>query len=304
MIHCIYHDGCPDGFSAAWTVRQAYGLKNEIEFWPTSWADPIMIYPNPGDLIIVADFAYPPETLHLWAEEGAIVRVFDHHMSSSKWFEGWEDTSQISVVFDMERSGAGITWDCLMSNYKRPKLIDYVEDRDLWRNALPGSLDISPLFMGTPMTWLNWDELRSSIENGDAAIAGRAMRTMREKIINDIVVTQEREMTIGDILTRVCASPHSFGSDVAGALAQESETAGNLGVAAYYVDKRSGRQFGLRSTENGPDVSVIAESYGGGGHVHAAGFEVEWGHELAPIYGFGTLYDGLGPDGPWEPQPA
>ena len=39
----------------------------------------------------------------------------------------------IHVVFDKERSGAGITWDVLFDGEPRPPLIDRIEDRDIWR---------------------------------------------------------------------------------------------------------------------------------------------------------------------------
>jgi nanoRNase/pAp phosphatase (c-di-AMP/oligoRNAs hydrolase) len=39
--------------------------------------------------------------------------------------------------------------------------------------------------------------------------------------------------------------------------------------------------FSLRSTEEGLDVAEIAKQYGGGGHKHASGFRVPFGHELA-----------------------
>jgi nanoRNase/pAp phosphatase (c-di-AMP/oligoRNAs hydrolase) len=35
--------------------------------------------------------------------------------------------------------------------------------------------------------------------------------------------------------------------------------------------------FSLRSDRNGRDVAAIAEGYGGGGHRHAAGFQVPFG---------------------------
>jgi oligoribonuclease NrnB/cAMP/cGMP phosphodiesterase (DHH superfamily) len=59
-----------------------------------------------------------------------------------------------------------------------------------------------------------------------------------------------------------------------------SEVAGELakgypfGVA--WFQRQDGKyQFSLRSTEAGVDVSLVAKSFGGGGHKNAAGFEVK-----------------------------
>jgi nanoRNase/pAp phosphatase (c-di-AMP/oligoRNAs hydrolase) len=60
-----------------------------------------------------------------------------------------------------------------------------------------------------------------------------------------------------------------FGSDTAHELAQ-----GALFGAYWFLRADGVVQFGLRSTEDGIDVSEIAATYGGGGHKHAAGFQV------------------------------
>jgi uncharacterized protein len=44
--------------------------------------------------------------------------------------------------------------------------------------------------------------------------------------------------------------------------------------AACYWDTPAGRVFSLRSAGLGLDVSAIAKRFGGGGHLHAAGFSV------------------------------
>jgi oligoribonuclease NrnB/cAMP/cGMP phosphodiesterase (DHH superfamily) len=50
-------------------------------------------------------------------------------------------------------------------------------------------------------------------------------------------------------------------------------------VAAAYFDRADARVFSLRSDRAGIDVAAIAERYGGGGHRHAAGFQVRFGWE-------------------------
>lgn len=52
-------------------------------------------------------------------------------------------------------------------------------------------------------------------------------------------------------------------------LAKRSES--GVGVV-WHLDGETYR-WELRSTADGPDVSEIAEAYGGGGHAHAAGFQ-------------------------------
>lgn len=273
-MHCIYHGGCPDGFTAAWVVRQFFTC--EVTLHEGRYGDPPPDGIGPDADVLIVDFSYPrAELLDLCARVGTVT-VLDHHASAERDLAGIE-APNLTVVFDMERSGAGITWDHLRAPEPRPRLVDYVEDRDLWRFALPESHDIAPLFMGTPMAFEEWDALAHDLEHRweVASAQGRAMRRMREKIIGEIVATAWL-MTIAGYTVPVAASPYALGSDVAGALAR------GYPFAAYYVDRPEHRQFGLRSDPAGEDVSLIAGQYGGGGHPHAAGFTVPWGHELAP----------------------
>lgn len=273
-IHCIYHGGCPDGFTAAWVVRQFF--TTNVTFHEGRYGDPAPDDIGPDDDVLIVDFSYPRAELLDLCARVATVTVLDHHASAQRDLDGIEAWN-LTVVFDMERSGAGISWDHLWAPEPRPRLVDYVEDRDLWRFALPESQDIAPLFMGTPMTWEDWDALAHDLEHAwpVASAQGRAMRRMREKIIGEVVATA-RLMTIAGYTVPVASSPYALGSDVAGELAVGAHFAG------YYVDRPEHRQFGLRSTDDGLDVSLIAGEYGGGGHPHAAGFTVPWGHELAP----------------------
>ena len=57
-------------------------------------------------------------------------------------------------------------------------------------------------------------------------------------------------------------------SDIAGELAKGRP------FGAVYFDRADGkRQWSLRSTDEGVDVSEIAKVHGGGGHKNAAGYE-------------------------------
>ena len=67
-------------------------------------------------------------------------------------------------------------------------------------------------------------------------------------------------------------APYYLASDVAGELAQESES--QIG-AVFWVNIDGSVTFSLRSRKGGPDVGSIASAFGGGGHPGAAGFKYE-----------------------------
>jgi oligoribonuclease NrnB/cAMP/cGMP phosphodiesterase (DHH superfamily) len=272
-LWCIYHGGCPDGFTAAWVVGQRFG--EDVAYHAGRYGAPPPDCIETDAAVFIVDFSYPRDQLVELCDRVAHVEVYDHHASAQRDLDGLTH-DRLAVVFDMDRSGAGITWDELFPAKPRPLLVDYVEDRDLWRFSLVDSEDVAPLFMGTEMDFAAWDSLADALDTRwDMALAqGRAMRQMREKIIAEIASTA-RLMRIAEFTVPVAGSPYALGSDVAGVLAEGAH------FAAYYVDRPEHRQFGLRSTDHGLDVSLIAGQYGGGGHRHAAGFTVPWGHPLA-----------------------
>ena len=145
---CIYHGGCPDGFTAAWAAKQAYP---DAELVPGYYGAPP---PDVGGCdVLIVDFSYPRPVLIEMEMVASRLRVYDHHKTAEADLEGLS-----FCVFDMERSGAGLAWDELVGG-ERPWLIDYVEDRDLWRFALPDSKAVAAWVMAQPYSLDGWDAL-------------------------------------------------------------------------------------------------------------------------------------------------
>ena len=95
----------------------------------------------------------------------------------------------------------------------------------------------------------------------------------RQKEVDQLVRLTRRRMKIGGFEVPVANIPPTMVSDAGELLAQGAP------FAACYWDSSRARVFSLRSTKDGLDVSAIAERYGGGGHVHAAGFRAAIGWE-------------------------
>ena len=99
-------------------------------------------------------------------------------------------------------------------------------------------------------------------------ICEEAMLTVGELYEYDITVGELYEY---DIIHTSC--PHKYASDVCHALLQDRPVAD---IAMTYSRLANGKwRHDLRSREDGPDVSKIAQGYGGGGHKNAAGFIIE-----------------------------
>lgn len=279
---CIYHGKCADGFTAAWIISRALG--DDVEFHAGVYQDPA---PDvEGRDVIMVDFSYKLPMLKLMAMQARSILILDHHASaqadlaefigtdwSSVEHGPWFPDSGIHALFDMNRSGAGMTWDYFHRGQPRPALVDYVEDRDLWRFKLPNSRAINAFIFSYDYDFETWDLLAQDLSFGDTAAiaerAGEAIERKHHKDVAELVGVCKRRMKIGGVEVWGASIPYTLTSDAGHLMAADGEP-----FAACYWDTPEGRVFSLRSRDDGADVSLVAKQYGGGGHPHASGFRV------------------------------
>lgn len=302
---CIYHGNCADGFTAAWAVWKRFG--DEVEYVAGVYGE------APPDVtgkdVVIVDFSYKRSVLEEMAKSAGSILVLDHHktaeadLSDGGLFTaiaGWRGVMdwgryadnvaidkmenagcRIYTVFDMERSGAGITWDIFHPETRRPALVSYVEDRDLWKFEIKDSRAISAFIFSHEYTFENWEDLRSALDaEGNApALAGRAIERKHHKDVAELVAKLKRHMVIGGQLVPVANLPYTLTSDAGHLMCRPEPGLAPPPFAACYWDTPDGRVFSLRSDDQqgGADVSEIAKAYGGGGHKNAAGFRMPLG---------------------------
>jgi len=267
----IYHANCADGFTAAWAVSKAYP---DAEFFAANYgeAPPKVIDRD----VIIVDFSYKKAMLEKLMTQAKSLILLDHHQTAEADLKSFKH-QHATVVFDMNRSGAGIAWDFFQVS-KRKLLIDYVEDRDLWHFKLPHSREINSFIFSHEYTFENWDMLDHYINHRFEVVveSGTAIERKHFKDIAELLKATERRMTIGGYNVPVANMPYTLSSDAANIMAVKNQAP----FAACYMDGNEGvRTFSLRSNKDGIDVSKIAQQYGGGGHCHAAGFRRPIGWE-------------------------
>ncbi len=266
----IYHGNCIDGFCAAWCFWHQYA--GEVDFFAGSFgkAPPA----HAGRDVYLVDFSYPRAVVEQMLASAHSVTLIDHHHTAIKDLAALPGLQQF---IDQARSGATLAWDFLFPDTARPRLLEHVEDRDLWRFALPHTREILAALFSYEFSFALFDDL---IAEGDAAlqrlrVEGEVLERKRKKDMQQLLAACTRQMQIGGHWVPVANIPWLFASDAAQELAQ------NAPFAAVYWDSGQGRKFELRSRPDGADVAAIAQSYGGGGHLHAAGFMVSRKHPLA-----------------------
>ena len=262
---CIYHANCADGFGAAWAMRKAH--PNTV-FHPGVYQDPPP--PTKGHDVYMVDFAYKAPVVQEIARTANSVTVLDHHKSAYEDLGPLLTHDVIQGVFDLERSGAMITWGYFHPGVKPPPLLAHIQDRDLWQFKLHGTREIQAALFSYPYDFDVWDRLMDPAMLDELYAGGCGIERKHHKDIAELVKVCERRMVIAGHNVPVASLPYTMVSDAAHLMAQDEV------FAACYWDTPDGRVFGLRSTGSGMDVSEIAKAYGGGGHKHAARFRVSY----------------------------
>jgi len=196
-----------------------------------------------------------------------------------------------SIVFDISKSGGRLAWEYAYDLHadrnegfgkwvvrhdfyrdRAPWLVDYTEDRDLWRWKLPNSREVNAALRSHPLNFDCWDLLAATtpaqaIPWHRQVCEGAAILRAQQQTV-DTHVRHARETDIGGYKVRA-VNATTLMSEIAGTLAE-----GRPFGACYFDDGTGIRRWSLRSTADGVDVSEVAKRFpGGGGHRNAAGFE-------------------------------
>jgi uncharacterized protein len=277
----LFHNACPDGFCAAFIAHKKYPEAELIALDHGLGTGPLQVIMEQcadKDVLMVD---YSLRTRELNDELNSIAksfRIFDHHKTAQVVLEGAP-----YAVFDMNRSGAGLTWDYLFGKdsqhwgdsylfnneiQKRPWYVDYVEDRDLWKWKLPMSREICAYLGTLEFTEAAWKELDGTPPDLAASLGIGALAHIKHFVRETI--KNVRYGIVGDSRVAILNATYLNCSEIGNELAK---------MAAYSITwferKDDIIQFSLRSIGDF-DVSQIAKAYGGGGHKNASGFQLSY----------------------------
>lgn len=266
--YILYHGGCVDGFGAAYAAWRIF--KDDARYIECNYREMPLFSPQPGDSIYVLDFSFPKEVLLGW-KSICNVRVFDHHESAKKQLEDLD-----FAVFDMNRSGSGIAWDEFHGGSSRPKLIDYIEDRDIWRNVLPHTEVVSMVMHLTPKSFSDYHDMARKMDTPEEfskiVAQGEVLGLQKKAFISQQLQHAQYRPLFGFDEVGVVNTPSFMVSDLLHVVATKARSGIAMG---WQVGADGLYYYNLRSMP-GVDVSGIAESYGGGGHKAAAGFRTDF----------------------------
>ena len=269
---CFHHASCPDGFGAAWAVREAWG--SEADYRARGHDDGVDAAALAGSEVCFVDIAPPNHGLRALLESAARVLVLDHHVSSRDRFESDPRLVEAAaapphrVHFDLEHSGAVLAWEHFHPETRLPDLLAYVEDQDLWRWQLPRSREVSAAIASHPQTFDAWDRLaRTGWEElaEEGAPVVRAQQTEIERALRNVHGVwfgEHRLEAVNAVFLRAW-------------IGHELATRAAHGSPCGLVYRVQGDRVDVSIYSVGDfDVAALAAREGGGGHRNAAGFSV------------------------------
>lgn len=269
----LYHAACADGFCAAWV---AHKVMPDAEYVAVQYGqDPPAAANDKDRTLFILDFSYPGDVMfRLAAMRHKEMIVLDHHKTAEAALNGLELEllsnncgDALRTHFDMSKSGGRLAWEHFFPSKPSPWLVDYTEDRDLWRWKLFGSKEVSATLASYPRDFALWDsfdkaglDCRNRMEGEGVGI----LRYQSQQVESQAANASEIELDGHKVLA---VNATMLISEIAGKLAEDRP------FGASFFTRADGKQvWSLRSRDGGIDVSEVAKGYGGGGHRNAAGF--------------------------------
>jgi oligoribonuclease NrnB/cAMP/cGMP phosphodiesterase (DHH superfamily) len=273
----LYHGGdCRDGFCSAWIAHIKHP---EAKFIPINYGQPLPYEELRGKEVLFADFC-PAEHLNWLTEKCWHLTILDHHKTSlaklCKFLKIQEEDKleynapNLHVVFDMNKSGAMLTWEYFFSELPAPPIVNLVQDRDLWNWELGNSREFNAVIESHDMSFPTWSILSTKLENAvkrNQLIAeGAAILRYKKSLIDAQCKHADTTDCLGHTVPFMNAT--MLISEIGEQLAKDHP------YSLTWFRRKDGLYiYSLRSSEEGMDVSEIAKKMGGGGHKHAAGFQ-------------------------------
>lgn len=295
---CVYHKSCADGFCSAyivWTALVKLGGRNVdfIAMNPSSIVDDDLLNKFADKTVLIVDLSFSRDGLLNIKHVAKDVIVIDHHKTAM------DDLNDLDfAVFDMNYSGAGLLWKTYVKYLERngfpapdaefpSMLVQYVQDRDLYRFRLQNSESINSYIQSMEFDFEIWDKLDSLLSNvegtKEVTILGGVVLSIQHKMASELIpfakpvnlfIDMNKDDTVkAMVLNCPVRQLISMTGDKILKIEKDKPDNEKIDVAIMYTCfPDGGILFSMRSVPFF-DASVIAKAWGGGGHVNACGFK-------------------------------
>lgn len=278
----LFHYPCQDGLASGWITNHYHKLRNKsIELYPIQHGSPLDLSRLVEKKIIFCDWTPSPDVIEQVEQVVSEIKILDHHKTAQQALQ-----SKPYAIFDMEKSGAVLTWEYFFPTLSIPNFIQMIQDRDLWTWKLPESRNLTAgLFMLCDATRSNdYNDFTGLFEVFDGLFfVPDKFKFCLElgSIVSKTVLSKANSLAESHAKRidnyqghKVCIvnCPTDLSSDVGNILSSMDSI--DFAVLWKYNHPNQDYLVSLRSSDK-VDVSTIAKSFGGGGHPNASGFSTK-----------------------------
>jgi len=265
-LKLFYHTDL-DGKCAAAIVWRWHAGQGACEAYPINYNMPFPLASiEPGEQVVIVDYSILPAEMDQLLDRTTDVTWIDHHRTAIEKYAN--SPREVAGIRDTTEAGCVLTWRYLFPSEPVPEAVVLVGDRDIWRWAFGDrtkffntGMNAVPNAPGDPM----WG----------AVFAGNQVE---ELIADGMIIERYRESWFAGFL-----KAWAFETEIAGERALCINLA-NCGSEAFGDNEKKypilcsfvwdGRQWAVSLySATGVDVGRIAETFGGGGHPKASGFQ-------------------------------
>ena len=289
----LYHFNCRDGICSLWCYYH-YSKQSTFEkIGLNAGKDPnINDYDFSGKRILFADVCPSIEFIKRVSKIAKYIVIIDHHDTNQRKMSELDDIDNLETIFDMKLSACMLTWNYFFPNTIMPWFIEHVGARDIWQEfkdnlEIIKAIDFMELITDdnlaniTKLLKYKKKDKMKLIETGSMVI-----RIMDKTMKDESMKAYEAIMTVGNKRYNVIVGTitSEMVSDYGNYLCNNMKP--DFVVIWFYDPKNNSFYISLRGHDSSPNLAMIAETFGGGGHPKASGFKLNNNMKLKDIISF------------------
>lgn len=272
----LYHADCLDGIASAWVVWEYFD--GEVDLIPVQYGEPIVQFGQEREVIYIIDFSYGAGQLRILSQYTDKLVVIDHHKTAVERLQNAKLPDNVELYLDTSIAGCIGTFKYFHTQRTIPDVLKYIADRDMWEFKYENTKAICSYLYSKPLTV----ELIDNTINNNLATTIDIGETILEVEARQRAILKKNKfyINIGKYSSIIAINAPAFMvSELADELLDEYPLFPFIAIVQYTdnyqwkVSLRSRKYDPVHSLDKkGVDVSIIAKSFGGGGHRNAAGF--------------------------------
>lgn len=262
MTVVYYHANCSDGMASAFACKLVHP---DWTYTPINYDQEINF---PPENKFFCDFCPTFEEIKKMAKDGYSITILDHHKTRQGDFDKALSENLIKGIFDLNRSGAGISYDYFKPPVPRD-LFSIIESRDLWKFDVAGARELNAFLS----KGLSFETLKEAMDDLPKAIElGKELQKQADVIVDKCCDNYYIDKICG-VEMPVVNSPMKQ-SEICNKLLEMT----GFPVSACWYKSGDMLRYSLRSIKE-YDCSELAKKHGGGGHRTASGFSIKEGNK-------------------------